>query len=72
MTTAAFEIVVRGVVSPALLAAFPGFVVGTVERGQTHLVGPIPDQARLHGLLEVLGELNIDLVSLNPVAAVAE
>jgi hypothetical protein len=30
-------------------------------------VGPIQDQAALHGLLEALAGLNIELISVNPV-----
>jgi hypothetical protein len=68
MITDSFEIVIKGTLSPPVAAAFPGFTVTRVEGGRTHLVGPIRDQARLHGLLEVLGGLNIELISVNPVA----
>jgi hypothetical protein len=61
-----YEIVIRGTLSPAVLAAFPGFDVTEVERGFTHLVGTVPDQARLHGLLDTVASLNIELVSVNP------
>jgi hypothetical protein len=53
--------------SPPVAAAFSGFAVTRVERGRTHLVGPIQDQAALHGLLETLAGLNIELISVNPV-----
>lgn len=65
MATETFEIVIKGTLSPALTAAFDGFDVTSVEHGRTHLVGEIPDQARLRGLLDVLGTLNIELVSVN-------
>ncbi|MFF1633830.1 hypothetical protein [Leifsonia sp. NPDC058248] len=67
MSTELYEIVIKGTLGPAVAAAFPGFTVSFIDRGKTHLVGPIEDQARLHGLLEVLGGLNIELVSVNPV-----
>ncbi|MFF1877866.1 hypothetical protein [Leifsonia sp. NPDC058230] len=67
MTSESFEIVIKGTLSPPVAAAFAGFEVTRVDRGRTHLVGPIQDQARLHGLLEVLGGLNIELISVNPV-----
>jgi hypothetical protein len=67
VTTEQYEIVIKGTLGPALAAAFPGFTVSFIENGRTHLVGPIDDQARLHGLLEVLGGLNIELISVNPV-----
>jgi hypothetical protein len=58
--------VIRGTLSPAVLGAFPGFHVKEVDEGFTHLVGTVPDQARLHGLLETVASLNIELVSVNP------
>jgi len=60
-----FEIVVKGTLSPALVAAFDGFEVRRTDDGTTHLVGQVPDQARLHGLLELLRDLTIELVSVN-------
>jgi hypothetical protein len=64
-----FEIVVRGRLSPTLVAALDGFEVIRCDDGLTHLVGFVPDQSRLHGLLELLRDLNIELVSMNPVLA---
>jgi hypothetical protein len=61
-----FEIVVKGRLSPTLIAAIEGFEVSRCDLGVTHLVGWVPDQARLHGTLELLRDLNIELVSVNP------
>jgi hypothetical protein len=61
-----FEIVVKGRLSPTLIAAIDGFEVSRCEGGVTHLVGWVQDQARLHGTLEMLRDLNIELVSVNP------
>jgi hypothetical protein len=61
-----FEIVVKGRLSPTLTAAIDGFEVSCCEQGLTHLIGWVPDQARLHGTLELLRDLNIELVSVNP------
>ncbi|MFF1876136.1 hypothetical protein, partial [Kitasatospora herbaricolor] len=63
-----FEVVIKGTLGPALAGAFDGFTVARVENGRTHLIGPIDDQARLHGLLELLASLNIELVSVNPIS----
>jgi hypothetical protein len=63
-----FEIVVRGRLSPTLVVALDGFEVSCFDDGLTHLVGFVPDQSRLHSLLELLRDLNIELVSVNPVA----
>jgi hypothetical protein len=60
-----FEIVVKGRLSPTLTAAIEGFDVSHCDRGLTHLVGWVSDQARLHSTLELLRDLNIELVSVN-------
>jgi hypothetical protein len=61
-----FEVVVKGRLSPTLIAAIDGFEVSRCDQGETHLVGWVSDQARLHGTLELLRDLNIELVSVNP------
>ncbi len=66
MNAETFEIVVRGRLSQTLIAAIVGFEVSRCDHGETHLVGWVPDQARLHSTLEVLRDLNIELVSVNP------
>jgi hypothetical protein len=62
-----YEVVARGRLSSALLGAMGGFEVLSIEHGLSHLVGPIPDQDRMHQLFELLRDMNIDLVSINPV-----
>ncbi len=66
MNAGSFEIVVKGRLSPTLIAAMDGFEVSRCDLGLTHLVGWVPDQARLHATLEMLRDLNIELVSVNP------
>ena len=66
MSTRSYEIQVKGTLSPTLLAAIEGFEVSHVKEGRTTLVGWVPDQTRLFSTLEVLRDLNIELVSLNP------
>lgn len=63
------EIVVRGKLGPDLVAALQGFAVEDAVDGCSRVVGGIPDQARLIGLLEMLDELHIEVVSVNPVPA---
>lgn len=58
---------VKGRLSPTLTAAIDGFEVSSCDHGLTHLVGWVPDQSRLHGTLELLRDLNIELISVNPV-----
>jgi hypothetical protein len=66
LSAQSFEIVVRGRLSPTLVAAMDGFEVTGVDQGRTTLVGWIPDQARLHSTFALLRDLNIELVSVNP------
>lgn len=66
MNAGSFEIVVKGRLSPTLIAAMDGFEVSRCDLGLTHLVGWVPDQARLHSTLALLRDLNIELVSVNP------
>lgn len=72
MAAETFEIVVKGRLSPALTSALDGFEVSRCEHGMTHLVGWVPDQSRLHSLLERLRDLNIELASVNPVSRTAD
>ncbi|MET0974430.1 MAG: hypothetical protein ABWX82_02015 [Leifsonia sp.] len=71
MSAGTFEIVVKGTLSPAIMAAFEGFTASPRTDGTTHLVGSVPDQARLHGLLGMLQDLTIELVSVTPIAPVS-
>lgn len=65
------EVVVRGKLGPDLLAALPDYTVEAVADGCTRVVGAIPDQARLIGLLDLFDQLHIEVVSVNPVPPVA-
>jgi hypothetical protein len=67
MDSQEIEIVVRGKLGPDLVAALDGFAVGTSPRGRTRVVGLVPDQARLLGILAMLDELHVDVISVNPV-----
>jgi hypothetical protein len=64
----AFEIVIKGTLSEPVFALIDGFQISRIEHGLTHLVGLMPDQPKLQGLLTLLGNLNIELVSVNPLS----
>ncbi|MET0673578.1 MAG: hypothetical protein ABWY37_08820 [Microbacterium pygmaeum] len=66
MTAHVMEVVVRGRLGPDLIAALEGFTVSTDGAGATHVVGSVPDQPALLGLLDVFRDLNIEVVSVNP------
>jgi hypothetical protein len=67
LSTEMFEIVVRGRLSSTLRAALGEFEVTHCTDGLSHLVGPVPDQARIHALFQLLRDLNIELISVNPI-----
>jgi hypothetical protein len=58
-----YEIHVRGMLSDTLLMAFPGFHP-RAQRGDTVLVGVLPDQAALHGTLEQVEALGLELLEI--------
>jgi len=68
MRAQVMELIVRGRLGPDLIAALDGFEVSTDAHGMTHIVGPVADQARLLGMLELVDGLHIEVVSVNPVA----
>ena len=62
-----YRIVVRGELSQRYLLVFEGMTLATGD-GQTAITGPVVDQAHLHGLLDRVGDLGLELVSVNPTA----
>jgi len=46
---------------------FDGMTVTLEDDGDTLLIGPVADQAALHGLLKKVRDLGMTLVSINPV-----
>jgi hypothetical protein len=60
-----YRIVVRGELSQRYLPAFEGMTLATGD-GKTAITGPVVDQAQLHGLLDRVGDLGLELISVNP------
>jgi hypothetical protein len=58
-----YEIRVRGRVSPALLESFDRMQSG-VEPVETVLHGPVRDQAELHGLIDRIQALGLELIEI--------
>lgn len=58
-----FEIRIKGKVSEATLSTFEGLRC-SVQPVETVLSGPVADQAALHGLLERIQSLGLELVEV--------
>lgn len=58
-----YEITVRGRIGPALMDAFGGMSISTT-RTDTVLSGQIADQAALHGVLELIELLGLELLDV--------
>jgi hypothetical protein len=61
-----YEIRVRGRIGESLLNQFDGFDA-EVEPAETVLRGPLQDQAALHGVLEQIEELGLELLEVRRV-----
>ena len=63
MPGASYEIRIRGRVTDALLASFEG-MTSELEPVETVLHGPVRDQAELHGLIDQIQALGLELVEV--------
>jgi hypothetical protein len=61
-----YRIVVAGELSRRFAPAFDGMTVQCAG-GQTAITGVVADQSQLHGLLDRVGDLGLELVSVNAV-----
>jgi hypothetical protein len=66
--TPQYEIRIRGRVHAALLEDFDGLAQST-EKVETVLHGPVVDQAALHGLLQRIEGLGLELVEVRRLPA---
>jgi hypothetical protein len=63
VTSAGFEIRVRGLLGDRLLTAFPD-LAAVADHGDTVLTGHLPDQSALHGVLAQIEALGLELVEV--------
>jgi hypothetical protein len=63
-----YEIRIKGRLSDSLVAAFEG-LTATVEPVETVLHGPVEDQSSLHGLLDRIQSLGLELVEIRRLPA---
>jgi hypothetical protein len=62
---------IKGRLSDSLVAAFEG-LTATVEPVETVLHGPVEDQSSLHGLLDRIQSLGLELVEIRRLPASSE
>jgi len=63
MGESSYEIRIRGRVSAALLDSFEG-MASDLEPVETVLHGPVRDQSELHGLLDRIQALGLELIEV--------
>lgn len=62
--SATYKIIIEGRLDEGWANWFDGFTLTANEDGTTQLIGPVADQAALHGLLIRIRDLGITLVSV--------
>ena len=62
--TALYEICIKGHLSSRWATWFDGLTITLEENGDTHLIGPVVDQAALYGLLRKVRDLGMPLLSV--------
>jgi hypothetical protein len=60
-----YEFVLRGEIGDRFGPLFEGMRLER-DAGRTVLTGPVIDQAQMHGVIERIQELGLELVSVNP------
>jgi hypothetical protein len=66
-----YEIRIKGRLSDSVLAAFEG-LTASVEPVETVLHGPVENQSSLHGLLDRIQSLGLELVEIRQLPPAAE
>ncbi len=66
---ARYAIVAAGASSPMVRAAFAGFEIEPVEGGRILMVGAVPDEAALHGVLHRVQDLGLLIVDVHLIEA---
>ena len=66
-----YEIHIKGRLSDSVLATFEG-LTATVQPVETVLHGPVQDQSSLHGLLDRIQSLGLELVEIRQLPAAAD
>ncbi len=67
MAPTVYSIRIRGYLASEWSEWFDGMIVQCQPDGTTTLLGPVRDQAALHGLLLKVRDLGLSLISVNPI-----
>lgn len=62
-----YQIVVRGELGERFTSAFGGMTIDKKSQ-ETYIFGEVVDQAQLHGLLDRIRALGIELISVTPLS----
>jgi hypothetical protein len=62
-----YEIRIKGHLDESWADWFDGLAIRHEDNGETRLYGSLPDQAALHGVLNRLRDLGVQLISVNPI-----
>jgi hypothetical protein len=62
--TPVYQIRLKGYLAPQWTDWFDGMLITLETDGNTHLTGPVSDQAALHGLLKKVRDLGLTLLSV--------
>ncbi|OGN95791.1 MAG: hypothetical protein A2Z71_08685 [Chloroflexi bacterium RBG_13_50_21] len=65
----AYQIRLKGLLDASWADWFDGFTI-TVQGDETLLVGAVPDQSALHGILAKINDLGVSLISVTKLAQV--
>jgi hypothetical protein len=60
-----YKIIVIGVIDPKWKQWFDNFTIIPQENNQTMLIGSVPDQAALHGILTKIHNFGLSIFSVN-------
>jgi hypothetical protein len=71
-TPTIYEIRIRGRLDKDWVEWFDNMTLSHTSEGQTILTGPIPDQAALHGTLNRIRDLNLELISVTQAESAAK
>ncbi len=62
-----YEVHIKEPLDPRWVSWFEGMTISQAENRETVLSGPVVDRSALHGMLAMIGELNLTLISVKKI-----